>query len=110
MIVYLSGSISGCLDTYKTKFAEAEKFCRELGYIVINPAVLPHGLEPDRYMPICLAMLDAADAIFMIKGWGESRGAALELAYAEYQGKLVIHDTREVEDGKTSDRNKQNKL
>lgn len=94
MTIYLSGSISNCLDTYEAKFAEAEQFCRELGYVVINPALLPLGLESDRYMPICLAMLDAADAIFMIEGWGESRGAALELAYAEYQGKLVIHDTR----------------
>jgi hypothetical protein len=37
-------------------------------------------------------MIDAADAIFMMEGWEQSRGACLEKAYAEYQGKDVMYD------------------
>ena len=44
----------------------------------------------DRYMPICLAMVTAADVVFMLPGWEESPGACLERAYAQYQGKKII--------------------
>lgn len=93
MIIYLSGPMASCMDTYKEKFAAAEELCRSHGHVVINPAVLPVGLDPERYMPICMAMIDAADAIFMIDGdWIDSLGAKLEYQYAVYQGKTVILD------------------
>ena len=85
-------------DTYKEEFAKVEKEITEKGYIVINPAWLPKGLDINRYMPVCLAMVDAADAIYMMKGWKESRGARLEKAYAEYQDKLVLYEER-MDDG-----------
>lgn len=94
MIIYLSGPISSCLDTYKQTFAEAQAWFETLGYIVISPAVLPLGLANESYLPICLKMLDAADAIAMIGDWEKSAGAKMEKAYAEYQGKLVIYDTK----------------
>ena len=61
---------------------------------MINPAWLPKGLDTNRYMPVCLAMVDAADAIYMMNGWEDSRGARLEKAYAEYQDKLVLYEER----------------
>lgn len=80
------------MSTYRQKFARAQKMLEEDGHIVINPAVLPVGLDSDRYMPICLAMVDAADAIFLFNNWQNSKGALLEKAYAEYQGKEILFD------------------
>lgn len=92
MRIYISGAMRSCMSTYRQKFARAQKMLEEDGHIVINPAVLPVGLDSDRYMPICLAMVDAADAIFLFNNWQNSKGALLEKAYAEYQGKEILFD------------------
>ena len=92
MRVYISGAMSSRMSTYKQEFAFYEQRLKGQGHIVINPATMPIGLDPDRYMPICMAMIDGADAIFMMDGWEQSRGARLEKAYAEYQGKDVMYD------------------
>ena len=90
MIIYLSGAMSSCMDTYKQIFADKQAELESLGYIVVNPASLPIGLNNDRYMPICLSMLDSADAIYLFNDWENSKGALLETAYAEYQNKVII--------------------
>ena len=54
--------------------------------------MLPIGLDMDKYMPICLSMVDGADAIFLFNNWQNSKGALLEKAYAEYQGKEILFD------------------
>lgn len=95
MRIYISGAMAKRPDTYKEEFAKAEKEITEKGYTVINPAWLPKGLDRNRYMPICLAMVDAADAIYMMDGWEDSKGARLEKAYAEYQDKLVLYERSE---------------
>lgn len=92
MRIYISGAMRSCMSTYRQKFARAQKMLEEEGHIVINPAVLPVGLDMDRYMPICLSMIDAADAIFLFNNWQNSKGALLEKAYAEYQGKEILFD------------------
>lgn len=88
-VVYISGKMTGLPDLGRSAFAEAEKLLEEQGYIVLNPAVLPDGLAKEAYMPICLAMLQAADWIYMLPGWEDSEGAKIELAYARYQHKKV---------------------
>lgn len=92
MRIYISGAMRSCMSTYRQKFARAQRKLEEEGHIVINPAVLPIGLDSDRYMPICLSMVDGADAIFMFNNWQNSKGALLEKAYAEYQGKEILFD------------------
>lgn len=89
--IYIAGKMSGKAD-YGRDFNEAEKRLTEQGYIVLNPASLPVGLPEKAYMPICLAMLEAADAIYMLDGWEHSFGANLELDYALYQGKKVYYE------------------
>lgn len=91
MIIYISGAMASCMDTYKAKFARIQKILENKGHIVINPATLPIGLEGNKYMPICFAMIDGADAIYMFNDWENSKGSLLEKAYAEYQGKEVIY-------------------
>lgn len=89
MIIYLSGKITGD-DDYEAKFAKEEQKLRNDGHIVLNPASLPEGLPQDKYLPICMSMLDAADAIYMLDDWLESKGAIIERDYAVYQGKEVF--------------------
>lgn len=55
----------------------------DMGYTVLNPATLPEGLTQGEYMDICFAMLRAADAIYLLEGYENSKGALAELAYAE---------------------------
>lgn len=90
MRVYISGAISSCIETYKERFLQVQRELERNNHIVINPAMLPIGLDGDKYMPICLAMIDGADAIYLFNHWQESKGALLEKAYAEYQNKFVL--------------------
>jgi len=98
-VVYIAGRIAGDRD-YKRKFRAAEKTLKGRGYIVINPAKLPQGLKPEAYMPICLAMVEAADILCLIgDDWHKSRGAMTELRFAEYQNKKVITLNTEKDHG-----------
>lgn len=92
MRIYISGPMATCPSTYKRKFSEMAELITEGGDIAVNPAVLPTGLDGDKYMPICFSMIDASDAVLMMQGWRESAGARLEKAYAEYQGKQILYE------------------
>lgn len=92
-VVYVSGKISGTSD-YMTRFAIAEKELRKKGYEVINPAKIfsqaPQGLPYSFFMDTSIVMLKYADAIFMLKGWGSSRGAKFEYAHAIIYDKEIL--------------------
>lgn len=88
MKVYISGKITGDPD-YRTKFEKAEEELKKRGHIVLNPAVLPDGLTREEYMCIDLAMLGVADAVALLPDHGDSSGATVEKALAEYCGKRI---------------------
>lgn len=88
LVAYLSGPITGIAD-YRSRFAEAERRLSKYGYIVLNPAVLPAGMDAQDYMQIDFAMIDAADFVILLPGHEESLGSRLEKAYAEYVAKEV---------------------
>ena len=88
MKIYLSGRITGN-RRYKEEFAEARRRCEEAGYIVLDPSVLPEGMDAADYARICLAMLDSADRVAMLPDWEMSQGATQERRYALYCGKPV---------------------
>ena len=101
MIVYLSGKMYGRPDRGKKQFDEAEERLKQMGHIVLNPANLPQGMPEDCYMPICLAMVDAADAIYLLNGFNDSPGARLESEYAGYMRKKIVYEFYEVWDEET---------
>ena len=90
MIIYIAGPMAGCPDENREAFQKYETALKKKGDIILNPAWLPKGLQKNDYMPICLAMLQAADAIFLMPGWRNSKGANLESEFAKYQGKMII--------------------
>ena len=90
-IVYLSGRITGN-DNYLNEFACAERFLKQMGFVVLNPAEILKELGELNYvqcMQICYRLLDIADIIFMVSGWQKSKGANAELSYAKSLGKEV---------------------
>lgn len=98
MKIYIAGKINGYPD-YKKNFSEAETKLRKDGHLCMNPAILPEGFPYEAYMPICCAMIDQCDAILMLDNWMDSKGAKVELAYAQATGKEVFYDYREYTNG-----------
>lgn len=94
MTVYIAGKMAGLPDLGKAKFNDAAKKLRDDGYVVLNPAELPDGMPSDAYMPICLAMVSVADAVYALDNFAKSRGALIEVNYARYQGKEIWHQER----------------
>lgn len=97
MIVYIAGKMTGLPDKGRAAFEKAEQQLKEQGHIVLSPATLPDGMPEKAYMPICTAMLDAADAIYLLRSWVTSRGAIIEKLYAAYQGKEILYEPKEDE-------------
>lgn len=91
MRIYLSGAMANHIK-YKDIFRRKAQQLKDLGAIVVNPATLPIGLADRSYMPICLSMLDGADAIYLFNDWEHSKAANLERAYADYQAKLMLYE------------------
>lgn len=82
--VFISGPVSSRPDTYKAEFAAAADLVEHCGFIPLNPATLPVGMEQGDYMRITLAMLETSDMVLMLDGWEQSDGANLEAGFAEY--------------------------
>ena len=78
MKIFISGKMSGEPNYNREKFNSAEKMLLEHGHAVMNPARLPDGFEYEDYMRICDVMLKCCDAIYCLKGWENSTGAAYE--------------------------------
>jgi len=88
--VYISGPMTGINNCNHHAFMSASYYWQDAGFIVLNPATLPEGLEQSEYMDICMAMVRAADAIYLLEGYENSKGALAEIAYAEKLGMEII--------------------
>ena len=105
---YIAGPIAGVPD-FRERFAAAVPAVEALGYEVVNPCDIPPadhdgecppGYDPGEdasghtssacYMRADLRALLDCDAIFMLPGWRESRGATVEHAVAVACGMTIL--------------------
>lgn|GEM_PF-1136784 len=83
--VYIAGAVTG-LDYNEVvkKFNEAEERLLDQRYIVINPVkIVPPGTDWDKSIRICIKALMGCDAIALLPGFSNSKGALLEYNIAK---------------------------
>lgn len=94
MRIYISGAITGTND-FAERFNTVEKKLTAAGHMVYNPAhansFMPEGTTYEDYMKVSFCLLDMAEAIYMIDGWENSRGANREYGYALGKGKTILN-------------------
>jgi len=86
---FLSGPISSD-PGYRVKFNNAAKYYERQGYVVLNPAVLPPGLNYEDYMDICRTMQDVCGVMAMLPGWEDSPGAVREYHHGKEIGQKIL--------------------
>lgn len=91
MKVYISGGITKDFN-YMEKFKNAEEKLAKMGHIVLNPTWIKAGLSYEEHMHIDLAMIDVCDALYMLPDWKDSKGANVEINYANTKHKLIIYE------------------
>lgn len=99
--MYISGPISGYdTDERIEAFGRASKKGEAMGYKAVNPmADQPDGWSWDEYMRRDITMLCKCDAILLMSGWENSKGACLEKRIAEELGMEVFYDIEMMEGG-----------
>ena len=99
MKIYISGPVTGVAD-YKGKFLCAEYQLLQRNWSppveIINPVRVLENIPADtpwgQFMDITLAVMRGCDAIYMLRGWENSRGAQIEKLYAEGCGMKVMYE------------------
>lgn len=90
MKVYISGPMTGLPNQNREEFHKAKIDLLKKGHDVFDPTVMPNFFTWEQILPIDVAVLELCDAIYMLKGWENSRGAALEKREAERWGKIIL--------------------
>ena len=93
-ILYVAGPMTGLPEFNYPAFNAAASQLRELGYEVLNPADIdvlynPDPTQPqewDWYMRHALRMVLNSDALALLPGWENSRGAQLEVKVGKALG------------------------
>lgn len=90
MRIYIAGAITGN-PNYKEQFEAAEKMLKEKcsAYEIINP-IRNQGNGYKHYIDNGLNVLMICDAIYLLEGWAESKGARLEYLYAKTVGIAIF--------------------
>jgi len=91
--IYIAGPMTGYPDCNFQAFHAAAERLAAAGWAVFNPAENFGGrkdLPREEYLRLDLAALAQCDAIAMLPGWEDSRGAKLEYLVAREMGCTVL--------------------
>ena len=89
-VIYIIGRTVGLSDFGMRKFCQAARTLANEGWTVINPANLPHDLPVERRLPICFAMIEAADAVYALDDWANHELPIVEYRYAALLNKKLL--------------------
>jgi hypothetical protein len=96
MRVYVAGPMSGIKDHNFPAFHATAAALRAAGYDVVNPAEQEYNNDLTRpwdfYMRRDIPLLCTCDAIYMLQGWGASKGATLEYVIATRLGMETMYE------------------
>lgn len=91
-IIYISGPITGKTDLNRPAFEKATKELTKSGHVVINPHTICNEIVTQTFaddlhlwlacMRKCIDAIRHSDAIYLLEGWQNSRGARKELKEA----------------------------
>ena len=90
--IYIAGPMTGIAGMNYPAFYAAEKYLQGAWTYVVNPATLcAEGTSWGECMRTDLAELVRCDAIFLLPGWQQSKGATLEHHVAERIGLTILY-------------------
>ena len=96
MKIYVAGKVSGLpLEHTKEKFKWHAAFLSFQGNEVINPMVISPFDESktwEDYISECIPELLKCDAIYLLRDWGQSKGARIEYVIAKELGLKIIFE------------------
>lgn len=80
MRTYIAGPMTGIKDFNFPLFHETARKLRERGHIVVNPAEInpDTAMSWEECMKADIKALVDCDAVYMLEGWKNSKGATLE--------------------------------
>lgn len=101
--IYIAGPMTGIARWNRPKFEEAARILRDHGWTVESPVEIASVFGSDNTIVTTPGMLDAVieaeldalakcDAIYLLAGWEDSRGAKRELWLALDKGLEVFTD------------------
>lgn len=81
-VVFICGPMTGHENYNRGAFMQKEAELIAWGSVVLNPAMLPDGLEHEQYLTITRGMIQVSDSVCLLPGWEDSDGARQEVIYA----------------------------
>jgi len=87
--VYISGPMTGIEGFNYPEFDMVAQKLEEMEMIPINPTRQPDGLTYQQYMEYAFLDVKNADALLLLDGWEDSKGARAEVEFAKSLGKEI---------------------